>query len=65
MKGHSFSGDLIIAADGLWSKCRDAFVGRKDEPVPTGDLAYRIVLTADQITDPKLRSLVQNPEVHF
>ncbi|KAJ5925644.1 hypothetical protein N7454_008283 [Penicillium verhagenii] len=63
--GKVFSGDLIIAADGLWSKCREAFVGKKDEPLPTGDLAYRIVLTADQITDPDLKSLVQNPECHF
>ncbi|KAJ5760435.1 hypothetical protein N7520_007591 [Penicillium odoratum] len=63
--GKQFSGDLIIAADGLWSKCREAFVGKKDEPLPTGDLAYRIVLTADEITDPDLKSLVQNPEVHF
>lgn len=63
--GKHFSGDLIIAADGLWSKCREAFVGKKDEPLPTGDLAYRIVLTADQITDPDLKSLVQNPECHF
>ncbi|KAJ6010973.1 hypothetical protein N7451_002385 [Penicillium sp. IBT 35674x] len=63
--GKQYSGDLIIAADGLWSKCREAFVGKKDEPLPTGDLAYRIVLTADQITDPDLKSLVQNPECHF
>lgn len=63
--GKRFEGDLIIAADGLWSQCREAFVGKKDEPLPTGDLAYRIVLSADQISDPELKSLVQNPEVHF
>ncbi|KAJ5683988.1 uncharacterized protein N7477_000333 [Penicillium maclennaniae] len=63
--GKTFSGDLIVAADGLWSQCREAFVGKKDEPIPTGDLAYRIVLTADQISDPDLKALVENPEVHF
>ncbi|KAJ5709474.1 hypothetical protein N7493_010808 [Penicillium malachiteum] len=63
--GKCFEGDLIVAADGLWSKCREAFVGKKDEPLPTGDLAYRIVLTADQISDPDLKSLVENPECHF
>lgn len=63
--GKQFSGDLIIAADGLWSKCREALVGKKDEPLPTGDLAYRIVLTVDQISDPELKAWVQNPEVHF
>ncbi|KAJ5574056.1 uncharacterized protein N7459_008483, partial [Penicillium hispanicum] len=65
MTGRRFAGDLIIAADGLWSRCREAFVGKKDGPLPTGDLAYRIVLSADQISDPDLKSLVQNPEVHF
>ncbi|KAJ5492974.1 FAD-dependent monooxygenase OpS4 [Penicillium diatomitis] len=64
-KGHQFTGDLIVAADGLWSRCREALVGHKDEPLPTGDLAYRIVLSADQIQDPELKALVENPEVHF
>jgi salicylate hydroxylase len=65
MAGKTFTGDLIVAADGLWSKCREAYVGKKDEPIPTGDLAYRIVLTADQIPDPDLKALVENPECHF
>lgn len=65
VSGSHYSGDLIVGADGLWSKCREAFVGQKDEPLPTGDLAYRIVLTADEISDPDLKALVQNPEVHF
>ncbi|KAJ5390489.1 FAD-dependent monooxygenase OpS4 [Penicillium cataractarum] len=63
--GNQYTGDLIVAADGLWSQCREAFEGRKDEPLPTGDLAYRIVLTSDQVTDPTLKALVENPEVHF
>jgi salicylate hydroxylase len=46
LAGHSFSADLVIAADGLWSRCREIFLGVKDEPLPTGDLAYRIVLSA-------------------
>jgi salicylate hydroxylase len=65
LAGKKYTGDLIIAADGLWSRCREAFVGKKDEPIPTGDLAYRIVLSTDQISDPDLRALVENPEVHF
>ncbi|OJJ82500.1 putative monooxygenase [Aspergillus glaucus CBS 516.65] len=65
VSGTTYSSDLIIAADGLWSRCRECFLGRKDEPLPTGDLAYRIVLSADQIEDPELRRLVENPEVHF
>lgn len=63
--GRRYSGDLIIAADGLWSRCRECFLGHQDEPLPTGDLAYRIVLSADQIPDPDLRAWIENPQVHF
>ncbi|KAE8381440.1 hypothetical protein BDV26DRAFT_301536 [Aspergillus bertholletiae] len=65
LSGEAYNGDLIIAADGLWSKCRECFEGRKDDPLPTGDLAYRIILRAEQITDPKLKAWVENPECHF
>ncbi|KAK5168699.1 uncharacterized protein LTR77_006008 [Saxophila tyrrhenica] len=63
--GASATGDLIIAADGLWSRCRDCFFGRKDPPKPTGDLAYRIVLDLDQIPEGELRERVASPAVHF
>ena len=65
LSGKTYRGDLIVAADGLWSKCRECYEGRKDDPLPTGDLAYRIVLRADEITDPKLRAWAENPECHF
>ncbi|KAL6154653.1 hypothetical protein ACJBU6_06283 [Exserohilum turcicum] len=57
--------DLIVAADGLWSRCRSQFLGRNDPPKPTGDLAYRIVLKIEQIDDPELRSWVSKPACHF
>jgi salicylate hydroxylase len=65
--GHQYSGDLIVAADGLWSRCRSLFLGRDDAPIPTGDLAYRIVLNASEIPsgDVELRNMILNPEVHF
>ena len=63
--GEKIAGDLIVAADGLWSRCRDSFLGRKVQPLPTGDLAYRIVLTLDQISDPELREWISKPSVHF
>lgn len=63
--GNSYSGDLIVAADGLWSKCRESFLGNKDEPLPTGDLAYRIVLNASEIDDEELKAWIRNPECHF
>lgn len=63
--GEMYAGDLIVGADGLWSQCREALLGRKDSPLPTGDLAYRIVLDLDQITDPELRDWISQPSCNF
>lgn len=65
--GETISGDLVIAADGLWSVCRSAFVGRADAPQPTGDLAYRVVLDVDKHLkdDPELYRWVTEPACHF
>ncbi|RDL31374.1 Uncharacterized protein BP5553_09583 [Venustampulla echinocandica] len=63
--GAKFRSDLIVAADGLWSRCRDCFVPENGAPLPTGDLAYRVVLSLDQIKDPELREWVSNPSVNF
>jgi salicylate hydroxylase len=41
-------------------------LGQSDDPLPTGDLAYRIVLTVDQIEhDQELKEWVTKPAVHF
>lgn len=63
--GETYKADLIIGADGLWSTCRSVFLGQFDAPLPTGDLAFRIVLNLSQIEDPKLRKMVQEPGVRF
>ncbi|KAF1968159.1 salicylate hydroxylase-like protein [Bimuria novae-zelandiae CBS 107.79] len=63
--GRIWEVDLVVAADGLWSTCRSVLLGRRDAPLPTGDLAYRIVLTIDQIKDEKLRQMVAEPGVRF
>ena len=63
--GNIYDADLVVGADGLWSTCRSTFLGRRDPPLPTGDLAYRIVLNIDQIKDPKLRDMVQKPACRF
>lgn len=63
--GEKVVGDLVVAADGLWSRCRESFLGQKDQPLPTGDLAYRIVLTLDQISDPEVREWISKPSVHI
>ena len=62
--GAKHGGDLIVGADGLWSRCRECFLNKIDKPMATGDLAYRIVLTLDQIKDQDLRNWVQKPSVH-
>jgi salicylate hydroxylase len=63
--GQKLTGDLVVAADGLWSVCRESLLGKKDPPLPTGDLAYRIILKLDQIEDPQLKEMVANPSCQF
>lgn len=64
--GHKAKADIIIAADGLWSKTAACFRGKKSAPLPTGDLAYRVVLNLDDVADdPELIAWVNNPTVHF
>ena len=66
--GEELNADLLIGADGLWSKCREAFLakqGRTDSPLPTGDLAYRIVLRLEDVEDSELRAWISNPSCQF
>ncbi|OQU96450.1 FAD binding domain-containing protein [Cladophialophora immunda] len=63
--GQEIQSDLVVGADGLWSKCRESMLKTADQPLPTGDLTYRIVLQLDKITDPELKEWIANPQVHF
>ena len=64
--GKKARADIIVAADGLWSKCQTCFLGKQAPPLPTGDLAYRVVLDLAQVADdPELSAWVSNPTVHF
>jgi salicylate hydroxylase len=67
--GEELRSDLIVAADGLWSKCRERFLaakGTSDQPLPTGDLAYRIVLRLEDLEDDReLYDWVVNPACNF
>lgn len=64
--GHKAKADIIVAADGLWSKTAACFRGRQNAPLPTGDLAYRVVLNLEDVADdPELTAWVSNPMVHF
>ncbi|PGH17392.1 hypothetical protein AJ80_04848 [Polytolypa hystricis UAMH7299] len=57
--GESISGDVIIAADGIKSPVRSKMFLDGNQPVPTGDAAFRIVIPRSiMIQDPELRELI-------
>lgn len=61
-----FEGDLVVGADGLFSRLRDVLLGKKDLPVHTGDLAYRLLLSTKEILqDPELASFVTESQINF
>lgn len=62
--GEIVHGDLIIGADGVHSKTRQVVVERSDLVQPTGDAAYRAIISTDVMKDdPDLKSFVDNPEM--
>ncbi|KAJ9612792.1 hypothetical protein H2204_014897 [Knufia peltigerae] len=61
--GEVISGDVIVGADGLWSKIRDIILGEASPPTPTGDLAYRGTFSRDQLeafNDPGINELINS-----
>lgn len=61
-----FQADLILGADGLKSICRESLLGHPDPPHLTGDLAYRIVIKADDMKKhPDLRDLAEKPAINY
>ncbi|KAK4694659.1 hypothetical protein P7C71_g2961, partial [Lecanoromycetidae sp. Uapishka_2] len=61
-----FQADLIIGADGLKSICRESLLGHTDPPHLTGDLAYRIVIKAEDMKKhPDLRDLAEKPAINY
>jgi salicylate hydroxylase len=67
--GERLDADLMVGADGLWSKSRQSFLTAQDlpedAPLPTGDLAYRIVLDIQDVEDEEIRGLITNPSCQF
>ncbi|KAL4759133.1 uncharacterized protein BDW70DRAFT_161914 [Aspergillus foveolatus] len=58
--GERVAGDVIIGADGLHSRVRDAVLGIPTPPQETGDLAYRATLKRAQLealNDPEIEDL--------
>ena len=47
--GKRFQPDLIVASDGLHSRCREKIVGQPSPPVPTGQMVYRVTVPAERL----------------
>ncbi|CEJ93492.1 hypothetical protein VHEMI09075 [[Torrubiella] hemipterigena] len=47
--GRQLLADVVIGADGLWSHTRNIVLGRSLIPEETGDLAYRVTFSRDQL----------------
>jgi salicylate hydroxylase len=64
--GREVKADLVVGADGINTKLREVMLGREDPPTPTGDLAYRLLLsTKEMLKDPDLASFVTDPQVNY
>jgi salicylate hydroxylase len=62
--GEIVQADLVFGADGVKSTIRETVVGGPDKPQPTGDAAYRaIISTTEMLKDPDLKQLVDETEM--
>ncbi|KAH8599909.1 hypothetical protein B0O99DRAFT_611374 [Bisporella sp. PMI_857] len=57
--GEVVDGDVIVSADGLWSLARSVFLKTPSPPLPTGDLAYRIVIGVDDLSGDDAEELTE------
>ncbi|KAJ7849654.1 hypothetical protein B0H14DRAFT_2765217 [Mycena olivaceomarginata] len=58
----TYSADLIVASDGLNSMAREVVLGRPGPPVPTGQMAYRVILPAAKLAGiPELEEIITVP----
>ncbi|KDQ23820.1 hypothetical protein PLEOSDRAFT_1097984 [Pleurotus ostreatus PC15] len=63
--GAALVADLVIGADGIKSCIRDFVAPTVGPPIPTGDAAYRFIVSVEDMQrDPDLRTLVDTPKVH-
>ena len=61
-----FQADIVLGADGLKSVCREALLGHPDPPHLTGDLAYRIIVKAEDMKrHPLLKDLAEKPAINY
>ncbi|KAI8630643.1 putative monooxygenase [Xylariaceae sp. FL1651] len=50
--GRTFAGDLILGADGLWSRTRNVMIQQELAPQPTGDIAHKVMLQRETVPQP-------------
>ncbi|KAI5857268.1 hypothetical protein BZA05DRAFT_460566 [Tricharina praecox] len=63
--GEVLTADLVIGADGLKSNLRSLLLGGPSPPYLTGDLAYRILISAELMrADPELAELASKPIIN-
>lgn len=64
--GTELVADLVVGCDGINSRLREVMLGHKDPPTRTGDLAYRLLLSTEEMQkDPELAGFVTDPQVNY
>lgn len=59
-------GDLIVGADGYKSKCSEYFRGTHDKPKFSGDMAYRIIVDFEDVSqDALLEDIANDNCIHY
>ena len=62
--GCMMQADLIVGADGIFSRCRELLLGAASPPIATGDLAYRVLLSTEgMLDDPDLAVFLKTHHV--
>ncbi|KAH8807786.1 putative salicylate hydroxylase [Xylogone sp. PMI_703] len=60
--GRKIQGDVVVGADGLWSRLREYILDRLSPPSETGDIAYRGTFSREQLTsfhDARITELIE------
>jgi salicylate hydroxylase len=66
LTGREYTADLVVGADGLRSICREMLVGHADPPHETGDIAYRILVPAEEMRPhPELQEFLESPAINY
>ncbi|PCH02467.1 hypothetical protein PENOC_043140 [Penicillium occitanis (nom. inval.)] len=63
--GEEARGDIVLAADGIWSETRQKLLGKDVRTQPTKDLEYRILLDRESIKDDALRAWLDSPSINI